>query len=138
MATSKKTSTTKTTTGTASATSRAETAKAAPAGTPEAVAAAPAAEGAATPGPTLSRKELLARVRKTSGVAGKETRAVVDAVLHELGAALERGETLRLPPLGIARVQRSKSSETHDMLVLKLKRKKPAEGAKDPLAEADE
>ena len=98
-----------------------------------------AAEDTAPAGPkAMTKKELLARVRKTSGVKGGDVRQVVDAVLEELGEALGRGESLRLQPLGTLRVQRQKVVANGDILVLKLRRKKPAPGDKDPLAEAAE
>lgn len=103
-------------------------------------ATAPEAAAAALPsGPVaLTKRELLARVRKSSGVKGRDVRAVTEAVLAELGGALVRGENLKLQPLGTMRVQRQKSSGGADMLVLKLRRKKPVPEGKDPLAEVAE
>lgn len=103
----------------------------------DAAAASPSADTAAV----LRKRELVDRVAEASGVKKKDTRAVVDAVLAELGAALSRGDELVLPPLGKARVNRTKEKGVGEVLVLKLRRgggEKPGAKADEALAKADD
>jgi nucleoid DNA-binding protein len=86
---------------------------------------------------TLRKKELIERVAAVSGVKKQDTRAIIDAVLAVLGDALAAGETLALPPLGKARVNRHKDVDGGEMLTVKLRRGGPAT-AKEPLAETGE
>lgn len=86
----------------------------------------------------LRKKDLVERVAEASGVKLRETRAVVEAVLAELGAALSRGDELALPPLGKARVNRSTDKGEREVLVVKLRRgraEKPGGGPDEGLAE---
>jgi nucleoid DNA-binding protein len=104
-------------------------------------AARPAADDAAVPAATkvatLRKKELIERVAAVSGVKKQDTRAIIDAVLSVLGDALAAGETLALPPLGKARVNRHKDVDGGEILTVKLRRGGPAT-AKEPLAEQGE
>ena len=87
--------------------------------------------------PVLSRRELIVRLKAradTDGVNGKDLRRTLDAVLDELGAALLAGETLNLPPLGSMRVTRKKDTGGADVMICRLRRKKPGAPAIDPLA----
>ena len=100
--------------------------------------------------PIITRKELFARVKARTGkeVKGAEVRAVMEAVLAEIGDAVVKGETLKLPSLGTLKVQRQKTQGSSDVIVCKLNRKqpnpkkpaakKPGAGAKDPLAKPAE
>lgn len=87
----------------------------------------------------LRKKDLVLRAAEASGVKRKDTRAVVEAVLAEIGAALSRGEGLVLPPLGKAKVNRQKEKGSAEVLVVRLRRGgKPeaAGGAEEALAKA--
>jgi hypothetical protein len=87
----------------------------------------------------IKKKELFARVKARAGkVKGPDVRVVMDAVLEELGALLVEGETLAAQPLGTLKVQRHRALAGADVVVCKLRRKKPGGGEKDPLAEAAE
>ena len=95
-----------------------------------------AAEGAAAPGAVLKKKDLLDRVAARSGVKKGEARDIVEAVLAELGAALARGEGLNLPPLGKAKVNRTRDSAQGEVLIVKLRRGgEGKETAQTPLAD---
>lgn len=91
-------------------------AKAAPVLAPSAPITGPAAGG------VMKIKELLDRVVARSGVKKKDAKPVVDALLLELGDSLGRGEGFVLPPLGRAKLGRTKEGSNGDMLVVKLKR----------------
>lgn len=127
----------------AAKTASAATAKPAPVAqpAPDPVAVTPAAqpETEAPAEITLSKKALLERVKARAGqVRGRDVRVVLDAVLEELGGALAAGETLRVQPLGLLKVQRRKELARADLIVCKLRRKKRGDDDKDPLAEAAE
>ena len=102
----------------------------------------PGNKGDTTPGDgpaVVTKKELFTRVKARTGrVKGPEVRAVMDALLNEIGAALVAGETLKLPALGTMKVQRRKAQAGADVVVCKLNRKKPGARAKDPLAKPAE
>ncbi len=107
-----------------------------PAAGPGAPAAEPAAESAGAPGAVLKKKELLDRVVARSGVKKSEARDIVEAVLAELGAALARGEGLNLPPLGKAKVNRTRDNAQGEVLIVKLRRGgEGKETAQTPLAD---
>lgn len=96
----------------------------------------PVAEDAAAPGAVLKKKDLLDRVAARSGVKKSEARDIVEAVLAELGAALARGEGLNLPPLGKAKVNRTRDSAQGEVLIVKLRRGgEGKETAQTPLAD---
>jgi DNA-binding protein HU-alpha len=110
-----------------------------------------AAKAAKTPKPVkaaeaeaarvLRKRDLVLRVAEISGVKKKDTRAVVEAVLAEIGAALSRGDGLVLPPLGRAKVNRHKEKGSAEVLVLRLRRGGGPEavaGAEEALAEVDD
>lgn len=87
----------------------------------------------------LRKKDLFERVKaRADGVKGREVRVVLEAVLEELGGLLISGEALNVPPLGNIKVQRRRDQGGADVVVFKLRRKKPGQGGKDPLAEAAE
>jgi DNA-binding protein HU-alpha len=105
----------------------------------KAVKAVEAAEVESTP--VLRKKDLVLRVAEISGVKKKDARAVVEAALAEIGAALSRGDALVLPPLGRAKVNRHKEKGSAEVLVLRLRRgggNGPRTGAEGALAEADD
>lgn len=112
-------------------------------------AAAPAARATKTAKPAevadaeetrmLRKRDLVLRAAESSGVKKKDTRAVVEAVLAEIGAALSRGEGLILPPLGKAKINRQKETGGGEVLVLRLRRggkNEAAANADEGLAEA--
>lgn len=85
----------------------------------------------------LKRRDLLNRVAKKSSLPKGDLRTTLDLVLTEIGAALDEGHDLALPPLGKLRLVRRKSgtpaAQTEgqtegspakaDVLTLKLRRK---------------
>jgi DNA-binding protein HU-alpha len=92
-----------------------------------------------TAAPVVTKKELFTRLKaRTPGVKGSDTRQVMEAMLDVLGEALVAGESIKAQPLGMVKVQRQKTAGGADMVVLKLRRKKPNPDGKDPLAEAAE
>jgi len=127
----------KTTTGKTSATEAAKPAAKAP----RAKAAAPQVDGGGDAAETggagaaglasgadatvmLRKKELLARIAESSGLRPNKIKPVMEAVLREIGDALERGEALNVPPLGKLSVNRTKEGENANVIVAKLRRSK--------------
>jgi len=87
----------------------------------------------------MTKKVLFERVKKRAvGVKGSDARIVMNALLEELGAAITEGEGVKIQPFGTLKVQRRKALPDGDLVVCKLRRKKPAPKGKDPLAEAAE
>lgn len=127
-----------------SAAKSANTAKPALKAVPEAMPAgvvASAAPVAETPRGVLKLKALIEAVAVQTQVRKKDSKAVVEATLAAMGAALARGDDLTLPPLGRARVSRSKDLGGGEMLIIKLKRggdKKPKKVSAEALAEDEE
>ena len=107
-------------------------------------AAKPAAAAAPTPvtgpveGGTLKLKALVERVAARSGAKASAAKPVIEAVLAELGESLARGEAFNLPPLGKAKIGRTKEGAKGDTIVIKLKRGGAKKDAAPPLAPADE
>jgi nucleoid DNA-binding protein len=98
-----------------------------------------AAVAAAAPVSVLKKKDLVERVAKRTAAKKSEARDIVDAVLAELGAALARGDELNLPPLGKAKVNKTRDIAQGEVLIVKLRRS--AEGketGETPLADTDE
>lgn len=81
-------------------------------------AAAPAVE-------TIKVKELVAAVAANSSAKKPEVKAMVEAVLTEIGAALDKGAELNLPGLGRLKVVKSIEKGEANQLTLKLKRSAP-------------
>lgn len=86
----------------------------------------------------LKLKDLLDRVAARSGARKPAVRPVLDAVLAELGEALEQGQAFSLAPLGRGRVSRSKAGGKGTTLVIKLKRTGGEKDAAPPLAPGEE
>lgn len=115
---------------------------------PAAAKPAAAVEGGAAPAAkpekadSLKKKELLERV--VAAIGGKKkagVKEIVEATLTTLGEALQKGETLNLPPFGKARIAKSKGEGNKSQLTVKLRgagAKKTGKAAKDALAEAGE
>lgn len=110
---------------------------------PKAAAPAPMPIEGPIEGGVLKVRSLLERVVARAGADKKQAKAVMDAVLHELGASLNRGEAFILPPLGRAKVTLKGDDETGRKTLIKLR---PATGGKakakkegeTPLAPAQE
>lgn len=86
-------------------------------------------------------KELVARVATATDSKRAQVRTVVEALLVEMGAALEKGETLHLPGLGRMRVARTRAQGSGSVMSVKLKRagaKAPQNSAAAPLADDGE
>lgn len=83
-------------------------------------------------------KDLIERVAVATDVNRKEVRVIVDAVLAELGKALEANESLNLPPFGRVRIANQKSDASGQMMTLKLRRGGEKHSAKEALAEPSE
>lgn len=87
----------------------------------------------------LKKRELFERVKaRSAGVKGKDVRVVMDAMLEELGAVLVEGKGLNARPLGTLKVQKHNVQPGADVVVCKLRRKKPGAAKKEPLAAAGE
>lgn len=97
----------------------------------------PADAAATPPAPTLRKKALVERVVQATGAKRKLVKDVVEATLVALGDALSKGEELNLPPLGRARVNRTRGEGDAAMLIIKLRRGGGKAG-KEGLAEPDE
>jgi hypothetical protein len=72
----------------------------------------------------LRKRELIDAVTGSSGVKRQAVQSVVDAVLAEIATALAAGNALILPPLGRIGINRTKSNDKADVLILKLTRSK--------------
>lgn len=83
-------------------------------------------------------KDLIERVAVATDVNRKEVRVIVDAVLAELGKALEANESLNLPPFGRVRIANQKTDDSGQMMTLKLRRGGAKHGTKEALAEPSE
>ncbi|MCT2541110.1 HU family DNA-binding protein [Sedimentimonas flavescens] len=110
--------------------------------------AAPEAPAQAAAASALRKKDFVERVAKISGAKKAVARDVAQAVLQVLSEALEKGETIALPPLGKMRVTRTAVNNGASVLHIKLKRgsadasgavaQKDEKSAADPLAEGAE
>lgn len=119
-------------------------------GAPKLAAVAPAAvvteDGVPLPKPPradqLKKKELIQRV--VTSIGGKKkagVKEIVEATLTALGEALQKGETLNLPPFGRARIAKAKGEGKNAAMTVKLRgagEKKTGKGAKDTLADDGE
>jgi nucleoid DNA-binding protein len=72
-------------------------------------------------GASLKKKELIDRVMAVTGGKKQEVKAVVEATLSVLGAALQSGEGLNLPPFGKARIAKSKGEGVSSAMTVKLR-----------------
>jgi hypothetical protein len=86
----------------------------------------------------IRRKAFIDRIVASSGMKPNAVKSTLDAVLHEIGDALSKGESLNLPPLGKLSVNRKKDIKNGEVLVCKLRRSRPAEKIQPTLAEVDE
>ncbi len=80
----------------------------------------------ATPtAPMLRRKELIDTVVARSGIKKKDAKPVVEAMLAVMGAALQEGRDLNVPPFGNLKVRRTKDMPNARVLTAKLRQRKP-------------
>ena len=73
---------------------------------------------------TMKKKEMIAKVAEASGVKRSDAKKVLEAVLAELGDALQRGDELNLPPLGKVSVNRQREGSGAHIVIAKLRRPK--------------
>ena len=98
---------------------------------PEAGAVAAAKPVAAKPRDALKLRELVDAVVKATNGKKKDVKAIVEATLTSLGAALSHGKDLNLPPLGKAKVGRQQDQASGgELIVVKLHRGAGGGGAK--------
>ena len=91
---------------------------------------------AAAPG-IMKLRELTALAAERSGAKMATAKAVIEAALAALGEALDRGDSLSLPPLGKLRPVKTKEGTHGSTLTLKLRRGGP-KAADAPLADQGE
>ncbi len=101
-----------------------------------------AAEGKGGSG--LRLKELVDRVVAATGGKKKDVKGLVEATLLQMGAALQKGESLNLPTFGKVRIARQ-SKEEGGAMTLKLRQgggggggKGKGKAEKEALAEAED
>lgn len=99
---------------------------------------APGPQGVTAGSVAMNKRALVERVASRAGVRKAQARPLVEAMLAELGEALDRKEILKLQPLGVMRVARVRDAGAAEVMVCKLRRKKTEKGGGDPLAEAAE
>lgn len=71
----------------------------------------------------LQKRQFLNAVAQRSGMRSAQIKEVVEATLAELGDAIASGQTLALPPLGRARVNRQKDVSGAEVIILRLRRR---------------
>ncbi len=101
----------------------------------------PTAARAGDKGASLKKKELIDRVMAATGGKKKDVKEVVEATLAVLGAALQSGEGLNLPPFGKARIAKTKGEGTSSAMTVKLRgagAKRAPQDRKQALADPDE
>lgn len=95
-----------------------------------------------TTAPQLKKKDLIARV--VDALDGKKkggVKEIVEATLAAMGEALQKGESLNIPPFGRARVARQKGEGADQMTTVRLRgagSKNAPKGGKQALAEVGE
>jgi len=72
----------------------------------------------------LQKRQFLNRIAQRTGQRSADIRDIVEATLAELGDAIAAGQTLALPPLGRARINRQKDISGSEVIVLRLRRRK--------------
>ena len=92
--------------------------------------------------PMLRARDLVARVAEATGAKVKDVRDTVEAILAEVGKALDQGQSLQVPPLGKLSVAPRKGADDTSPIKLKLRRaaapKVKKASKKEALAEPDE
>ena len=101
-------------------------------------AAAPMAEGGEVKAaPVLRLKELIEKVTAATGGKKKGVKDIVEAVLKEMGSALDRGDTLNLPGFGKVRVARQAAAESGGAMTVKIRRSAATPGGAKAKANDD-
>ncbi|OYU17411.1 MAG: hypothetical protein CFE34_15860 [Rhodobacteraceae bacterium PARR1] len=101
----------------------------------------PTAARAGDKSASLKKKELIDRVMAATGGKKKDVKEVVEATLAVLGAALQSGEGLNLPPFGKARIAKSKGEGMSSAMTVKLRgagATRAPQDRKQALADPDE
>ena len=89
--------------------------------------------------PVVKAKDFFDRVVDRSGMKKKDAKAAIEATLAELAEAIEKGEELRLPPLGKLKVARSGDVPGGKMITVKLRTGGNAgKAGNDPLADDED
>ncbi len=81
----------------------------------------------------LSKKDLIERLVRDTGMKKGEARRAMDAVLTVLNGALAEGSNMNAAPLGKIKIARTKETENGQLAICRIKLKKP-----EPLATAAE
>ena len=77
----------------------------------------------------LSKKDLIERMVATTEMKKGEARRALDAVLDVLGETLADGKNIAAAPLGKIKIARTKDTATGQLVVCRVKLKKPVEMA---------
>lgn len=85
---------------------------------------------------SLKLKQLLAAVVGKTSAKKKDAKEVVEATLSEIAAALGKGHSLALPPLGNLRVVKSQEKGGAKTMVLRLRIGGGKDSAEDGVADA--
>lgn len=75
-------------------------------------------------GPVLRKKELIEKVVARSGIKKKDAKPVIEAMLTELGIALENNREVNLPDFGRIKVRKAKPLPNGRMLIAKIRQVK--------------
>jgi hypothetical protein len=87
----------------------------------------------------VKKKDLIEKVTEASGVKRSEAKKVIEAMLKELGDALQREDELNLPPLGKMSVNRIREGSGAHIIIAKLRRPKAMLGeVTTPASTADD
>ena len=81
----------------------------------------------------LQMRQFVIHVAARAGMRSAQVKDIVEATLAELGEAIASGQTLALPPLGRARINRQRDVSGAEVIVLRLRRRQRdlAEGIED-------
>lgn len=71
----------------------------------------------------LQKRQFLSAVAHRAGMRNAQVKPIVEATLAELGDAIAAGQTLALPPLGRARINRQRDVSGSEVITLRLRRR---------------
>ncbi|MFT4014641.1 MAG: HU family DNA-binding protein [Paracoccus sp. (in: a-proteobacteria)] len=71
----------------------------------------------------LQKRQFISAVAQRTGLRSVQVKEIVDATLAELGDAIAAGQTLALPPLGRARINRQRDVSGAEVITLRLRRR---------------
>lgn len=71
----------------------------------------------------LQKRQFLSKIAARTGLRNAQVKDIVEATLAELGDAISSGQTLALPPLGRARINRQRDVSGAEVIVLRLRRR---------------